>query len=194
MYRKLKEELTQENLVLLDRLKSMGVDKWPGTDRPVDEVIIEIENKSQNILKQKFGYDSNNKPPSKSYYFITLGQQGEPSVLKDLYNRVQEALHRYKWFRKSIISYEYYTQKGQHPHFHAVVDTDKRRDTIIKLFSTFFKVSPNYVDVKKYYGDPQGHIKYVKGIKDDKNKQEYIDKDNALKDELNIPYFTDNWE
>ena len=189
----MKDELTKDNMLMLDRFKSMGQETWPGTDRSIEEVMMEIEKKSQNILKEKLGYDTNNiNNPKSTYYFITVNLTGDTTKLKDLYDRVQDAIYRYKWLRKSIINYEYYTQEGGHPHSHMVVNTNKRRDTIVKLFSTFFKVAPNYIDVKRYYGDAIKHINYVKGIK--KEKDEYIEKDTYLRDELNIPPYTDNWE
>ena len=36
------------------------------------------------------------------------------------------------------------------------------------------------------------HILYVKGIKKDESKNEYIDKDNELRNEYNIPVYIDN--
>lgn len=196
MYRKLREELIHENITLLERCKAMGINIWPNSGgRTVEDMMIEIDKNSQEILKQKFGYGENchklNKEKDiKSYYFMTVNLEGEPNKLKDLYDKMQEAIYRYKWLRKSIINYEFYTEKGGHPHSHILMITDKRRDTIIYLLSRFFNIEKNYIDIKRYYGNPINHINYIKGIKKAESKQELLDKDTALRDELNIPPFT----
>lgn len=198
MYKKLKEDLTMENITMLERMKSMGVNIWPGTDRTVEDFMLEVERNSQEILRNKFGNGDVAKymlkKSLKSYYFITVNLEGNKEQFKELYDKMCEALHRYKWLRKSVINYEYYTDKGQHPHSHMVVDTIKRRDSIIDLLSKFFNIKKNYIDIKKYYGNPDNHINYVKGIKADDSKTSLMEQDTILRDELNIPPFTDNWE
>lgn len=192
MYKKLRDELIHDNILLMERLKAMNYNFPEGT---LEENMMIIDKNSQEILKNKFKsgeIENNNK--SKSYYFITINKEGNKEQLKELYDQVCEALHRYKWLRKSVINYEYYTKEGQHPHSHMVVDTGKRKDTIIWLLSKFFKVNKNFIDIKRYYNDPINHINYVKGIKADSAKDEYINKDTLLRDELNIPHYTDNWE
>ncbi|AXH73486.1 MAG: putative replication initiation protein [Cressdnaviricota sp.] len=196
MYKKLREELINENILLLERCKAMGINIWPGTDRTVEDVMVEVDKNSQEILKQKFGYGESGKQLKekdlKSYYFITINLEGNKEQVKELYDKMGEAIHRYKWLRKSIFNIEYYTKKGGHPHTHIYVDTDKRRDTIIHLLSKFFKIKENYLDIKRYYGNPINHINYIKGIKKEESKEEYIDKDDKLRDEYNIPKFIDN--
>lgn len=193
MYKKLREELINDNILLLDRLKSMKYEFPTGT---LEENMIKIDKDSQEILKQKFGYGEidkkQNEKDLKSYYFITINLEGNKEQIKDLYDKMLEALHRYKWLRKSIFNIEYYTKKGGHPHSHLYVDCNKRRDTIIWLLSKFFNIKKNYLDVKRYYGNPINHINYIKGIKKEENKEEYIDKDDKLRDEYNIPKFIDN--
>ena len=196
MYKKLREELINDNILLLERCKSMGINIWPGTDRTVEDVMVEVDKNSQDILRRKFGYLENGKKPNendlKSYYFITINLEGNKEQVKELYDKMCEAIHRYKWLRKSIFNIEYYTKKGGHPHTHIYVDTDKRRDTIIHLLAKFFKIKENYLDIKRYYGNPINHINYIKGIKKEESKEEYIDKDDKLRDEYNIPKFIDN--
>lgn len=192
MYKKLREELIHDNILLMERLKAMNYNFPTGT---LEENMILIDKNSQEILKNKFkSGEIENSNKSKSYYFITINKEGNKEQLKVLYDKICEALHRYKWLRKSVINYEYYTEKGQHPHSHMVVDTGKRKDTIIWLLSKFFNVNKNFIDIKRYYNDPINHINYVKGIKADSAKDEYINKDTLLRDELNIPHYTDNWE
>lgn len=196
MYKKLREELIHDNITLLERMKSMGVNIWPGTDRTVEDVMIEVDKNSQEILKKKFGYGENcqkiKEKDIKSYYFITINLEGNKEQVKELYDKMQEAMHRYKWLRKSIYNIEYYTLKGQHPHSHIYCDTNKRRDTIIWLLSKFFNIKKNYLDVKRYYGDPTNHIRYIMGYKKDDSKDELMEADDKLRDELNIPKYIDN--
>lgn len=195
MYKKMKDELTMENITMLDRMKAMGINLWPGTDRTVEDFMLEVERNSQENLRKKFGYGQNENKPNqkdiKSYYFITINLEGEKNELLNLYDRLQEAIYRYKWLRNSIINYEYYTKNGGHPHSHIVLITDKRRDTILQLLSIFFKIKKNFIDIKRYYADPKNHINYIKGIKKDPEKDEYIKNDESLREELNIPPFTD---
>lgn len=196
MYKKLKDELTLENITMLERMKSMGINIWPGTDRTVEDFMLEVDKVSQQNLYEKFRGESgknNDKNDIKSYYFITVNlEQGNKEQMKELYEKMQEALHRYKWLRKSIYNIEYYTQKGQHAHSHIYCDTNKRKDTIIWLLSKFFNIKKNYLDVKRYYGNPINHINYIKGIKKDDSKDEYMKKDKELRDEYNIPDYIDN--
>ena len=192
MYKKLREELIHDNILLMERLKAMNYNFPTGT---LEENMILIDKNSQEILKNKFkSGEIENTNKSKSYYFITINMEGNKEQLKVLYDKMCEALHRYKWLRKSVINYEYYTEKGGHPHSHMVVDTGKRKDTIIWLLSKFFSINKNYIDIKRYYNDPINHINYVKYIKADSAKDEYINKDTLLRDEMNIPPYTDNWE
>lgn len=197
MYKRMKDELTMENITMLERMKSMGVNIWPGTNQTVEEFMITVDKNSHENLRKKFGYSENEKTIKdkdiKSYYFITVNLKGDKEQFKELYKNMEEALHRYKWLRNSIINYEYYTDKGQHPHSHIVVNTHKRRDMIILLLSKFFNVDKNFIDVKKYYGDPTAHLNYVKGIKKT-GKEVYTDADTILRDELDIPHYTDNFE
>lgn len=190
----MKEELIAENITLLERMKSFGINIWPGTDRPVEEVMIEVDRNSQEILKKKFGYGENleNKKAVNSYYFITINLGENKEQVKELYDKMQEALHRYKWLRKSIYNIEYHTRKGAHAHSHIYLDSNKRRDSIIHLLSKFFNIEKNYLDIKRYYGNPINHINYIKGIKKEESKAEYMKKDEELRNEYNIPTYIDN--
>lgn len=196
MYKKMKDELTMENITMLERMKSMGVNIWPGTDKTVEEFMIEVDKASHESLRRKFGYGENEKTIKekdiKSYYFITINLGENKEQVKELYDKMQECLHRYKWMRNSIYNIEYYTKKGAHAHSHIYVDTNKRKDTIIQLLSKFFNIDKNYLDVKRYYGNPINHILYIKGIKKDESKKTHIDKDELLRDEYNIPKYIDN--
>lgn len=191
MYRKLKDELSTNNYELYEKLRDMKYE-FPG-GRTLEEEFQQIEEYSQNILKDKFGGRENESTKSTSYYFITVNLGINKEQLKVLYQKSLDALHRYKWLRKSIINYEYYTEKGGHCHSHMVVDTTKRRDSIIFLLSKFYEIDKNYIDVKRYYNDPINHINYVKGIKKDINKEKYMDLDTELRDKYDIPPYTDNW-
>lgn len=198
MYKKMKDDLTMENITMLDRMKSMGINLWPGTERTVEDFMLEVERNSQENLKKKFGYGQNENKPNqkdiKRYYFMTINLEGDTVKLKELYDKMQDAIYRYKWLRRSIINYEYYTEKGGHPHSHIVLITDKRKDTMLYLLSRFFRIKKNFIDIKIYYGNPINHINYIKGIKADQQKAEYITKDELLREELNIPPFTDMLE
>lgn len=196
MYKKMKDELTMENITMLERMKSMGINIWPGTDRTVEDFMLEVDKASQESLRQKFGYGENSKTINekdiKSYYFLTVNLKGDKDQIKGLYDKMLEALHRYKWLRKSIFNIEYYTEKGGHPHSHIYLDSDKRRDTIIHLLSKFFNIEKNYLDIKRYYGNPQNHINYIMGIKKEEAKDEYMKKDEELRDKYDIPSYIDN--
>lgn len=61
MYKKLREELIHDNILLLERCKAMGINIWPGTNRTTEDMMIEIDRNSQEILKQKFGYGESGK-------------------------------------------------------------------------------------------------------------------------------------
>lgn len=56
--------------------------------------------------------EKTNEKDLKSYYFITINLEGNKEQIKVLYDKMLEALHRYKWLRKSIFNVEYYTKKG----------------------------------------------------------------------------------
>lgn len=186
----MKDELIHDNILLMERLKSMKYEFPSGT---LEENMILIDKNSQAILKDKFGSGEIKSDNSTSYYFITVNLGKEKCQIKDLYQKSLEAMHRYKWLRKSIINYEYYTEKGGHCHSHMVVDTNKRRDSIIYLLSNFYGVHNNFIDCKRYYTDPINHLNYVKGIKKDKSKEKYMELDSELRDKYNIPAYTDNW-
>jgi len=195
MYKKLKDELTLENITMLERMKSMGINIWPGTDRTVEDFMLEVEKVSHKNLYEKFRGQNEkliNKKDLDSYYFITVNLGEKKEQVKELYDKMQEACHRYKWLRDSVYNIEYYTKSGNHAHSHIYVNTNKRKDTIITLLAKYFKIKNNYLDVKRYYGNPINHINYIKGIKKDVDKDEYIKKDNKLRDEYNIPAYIDN--
>lgn len=192
MFRKLKEELSQKNYELYEKLRDMNYE-FPG-GRSLEEEFLQIEEYSQNILKEKFrGRENESSNKSSSYYFITVNLGKDKDQMKELYEKSLEAMHRYKWLRKSIINYEYHTEKGGHCHSHMVVDTTKRRDSIINLLSNFYKIDKNYIDIKRYYNDPINHLNYVRYIKKDKSKESYMQLDENLRNEYNIPPYTDNW-
>lgn len=203
MYRKLKEELTSDNLQIIDMLKAGGCVYAPGCEpdneygnpvKTVDEFMIEVEKASQETLRKKFGYDLTKKQSKYNYYFITINlpeTEDEEKAL-ELYEKMQYALTKYKWLRKSIWNIEFYTASGSHPHSHCLCITERRRDCIIKILSSFFSIEPNFIDIKRFYGDGAGHINYVKGLKKEESKLEYINKDMTLRNKYNIEHYIDN--
>lgn len=203
MYRKLKEELTASNLMIIDQLKAGGCEYAPGCEpgnihgnsvKTVDEFMIEVERNSQDILRKKFGIEYNKQNKKHNYYFITINLPATTDEEKalELYEKMQYALTKYKWLRKSIYNIEFYTAEGSHPHCHCLCITERRRDCMIKILSTFFEIEPNFVDIKRYYGDGAGHINYIKGLKKEDTKQEYINKDITLRNKYNIDHYIDN--
>ena len=194
MYKTMKDELTKDNIQLLERLKAMGQTTWPGTDLTIDEVMIDIDRKSQNLLRDKFGYQENKKIYRGDYYFITINMPAteDESKFVEFSELVSYAVSKYKWLQNSIYTLEFYTAEGSHPHMHMVARTTTRRDRCIKQISTLFNIEPNFVDIKRYYGDGQGHINYIMGVKKDDSKNEYIEKDKQLRNKYNIEQYIDN--
>lgn len=202
MYRTLKEELTAQNLVIWDTLRGGKCIYAPGCEpdneygNPVtslDDFMIELERKSQENLAKKFGYDKKTTKKT-NYYFITINlpETEDESKCLDLYEKMNLALTKYKWLRKSIYNIEFYTAQGSHPHCHCMCITERRRDCIIKILSNFFNIESNFIDIKRYYGDGSGHINYIKGLKKEETKQEYILKDIELRNKYNIDQYIDN--
>lgn len=204
MYKIMKDELNEQNKIIYDVCKRGGCEYWPGYEPDnkhgrepirVDDYMVTLDKYVNDLVNKRFGYDTKEKKKKRGmYYFITINMPHtkDEEMALNLYDKMQLALTKYKWLRKSIYNIEFYTSEGSHPHCHCYVETEKRRDCIIKILSTFFDIQPNFIDIKKYYGDGQGHINYIKGLKKEDIKQEYINKDIELRNKYNIEHYIDN--
>lgn len=82
---------------------------------------------------------------------------------------IKEKLQSCSTITDYIFTYEFYSQEGNNfnPHIHIFVYGDQHKSNIIKLFSRFFKIKPNFVDFKKTFNKTQREnvINYIKGNK-----------------------------
>ena len=103
---------------------------------------------------------------------------------------IKEKLHSCDNIVDYIFSYEFYSDNGNkfNPHIHIFLYGNQHKGNTIKLFSRFFKVEKNFVDLKKTYNRQQSinSINYIKGEKKDKQKLKSVDKDKIYRQEHNL--------
>lgn len=95
-----------------------------------------------------------------------------------------EKMQKISYLNSAKFVVENYTKEGQHPHIHMVIKSERKpkKSAIIKQFSTWLKIQPNFIDVRKCMS--QG---YVEGIKTD-TKAEYLEKDTSWRNENDIKH------
>lgn len=105
------------------------------------------------------------------------------NVLKDLAKFMSK-----DWIKSLTGAFEYYTEKGHHPHLMMVISVNKYKNKILdkmkeSILAKYCK-SVNFIDVKKWQ---PFHDDYVALDKDPK-KKEYLDKDVLWRIEQNLPH------
>lgn len=141
-------------------------------------------NKVQERMKQ-CEYDFTRDAPK--CYFVTVNFSDNTTIAQA--RQIAERILTYEWCMKLQGVLEFNTEKGYHPHFHAVIYTNITRSKLLeKIFAVKdikkYCLRKNFIDAKECM---PYHIEYVKGIKTD-TKEEYILADRELRDKHNIPH------
>lgn len=86
---------------------------------------------------------------------------------------LQDKQQSITWLKASKFVVENYTAKGEHPHIHMVIKSERKpkKSAIIKQLSKWLALEPNFIDVRKNHQEG-----YVEGIKTE-HKKGYVDKD-----------------
>lgn len=109
------------------------------------------------------------------HQFITIGLPNDYPIKK-----IKKFIKRpYLWLEDAILSVEKYRKNGEHLHIHILRKGYHSKTKIIRDLSTKFKVSRNYIDVRKSKSsaDYTNRNNYIRGIKSDNEKLECVEKD-----------------
>lgn len=84
-----------------------------------------------------------------------------------------------KWLADSLAVVEYHSKSGENLHIHILRQGNYSKPKIIRDLSRKFKVDRNFIDVKRSVRDVdyKNRYNYIKGIKVDDDKSEYVEKD-----------------
>lgn len=126
--------------------------------------------------------------------YICTGERYHNFITINLPDVESEYLNYYKklinwdivWLKGAKAVYELHTESGQHPHFHIISYSKRKKSTLIRDVAKKFKIEKNFVDVIQIRTLYNKHIDYINGTKVE-HKQEYIDEDNNWRSSLNIP-------
>lgn len=109
------------------------------------------------------------------HQFITVGLPNDYSIEK-----IRKFIKRpYLWLEGAILSVERFRKNGVHLHIHILRKGVYNKSKIIRDLSRKFKVSSNYIDVRKSSStaDYQNRSNYIRGNKCDNEKLECVEKD-----------------
>lgn len=107
------------------------------------------------------------------------------------YSILLKKLQKLTYISHYGFSFEFHSASGINPHVHIMLFEVKKsvnNARVIRDFSNLFKIEDNFVDVKRCRSDTTHAVLYLSGKKI-LDKQEYVKKDNLLKEKLNIPQY-----
>ena len=116
--------------------------------------------------------------------FITINLEDIKNCYMNYYDLIKD--WDIEWLRKAKGVYELHTEEGQHPHFHILSYTKRKKATLIRDISKKFNIKENFVHIKTDKHLYKKHIDYINGIKKD-SKDKNVLKDRAWREELGIP-------
>ena len=121
--------------------------------------------------------------------FITVCLPKEHKINPD---KLMEKLISVSSFKKFIFCAEFYSgaESNLNKHYHIFLYGKQHKGNTVKLFSRFFKIAPNFVDVVQTYENITNNqkIKYIKGEKIT-DKQHNVLLDRKHRQEINIKDF-----
>jgi len=112
----------------------------------------------------------------------------------ELYDAMEKLVKKNKFFQSGYLyCLENFTSGGERPHVHLMLTNTTKPHRIIETLAKYFKLEPNFIDLKKYKHDIlfNEHIKYIVGNKKEE-KSGYVEKDKELLEDLGIPKYLGN--
>ncbi len=121
------------------------------------------------------------------HQFITVALPNDYNISKIL-----KYIHTpHKWNKGSLLSIEKYSKSGENLHIHILKEDYYSKTKIIRDLSTRFKVSGNFIDVRRGTepADYEHRASYIKGDKMDTEKMEHVQKDKEWRKKNNLKDF-----
>ncbi len=99
-----------------------------------------------------------------------------------------KGLKKYKYMEKYYFSIEYFSKNGENMHSHILVPNKIHKTKTIRDFSRWFKIEPNFVDIRSKTTELQykNALAYVMGEKVSDDKMSYVEQDKEWRKENNL--------
>lgn len=184
-----KTKMLNEVSHLRDNFQEMwGEEKFKELfSQTLDEFIADTIKKSDAILKKRFIKPTPDNEATHAW--IGINPPLNTITLRELYEKTEEAVHKYKWLQKSGYVVEAHTNNGYRPHVHLLAVTKEKAYRIIQILSKYYNVESNSIECKIYHHGIlyEEHINYIKGLKTSE-KEELVELDKEVRENANIPH------